>query len=398
MKPEGFHEITPQDTPEKKINVGVLGYGFMGKVHSNSLLKIPYTYKTPPVFPLLIAMGGRNLENVKDTARRFGFRGVYIHWEDMVLDPDIEVFDICTPDHQHAGPSIAAAKEGKHVLCEKPMALTVDEAKQMWQHADAAGITHMCNYNYRFVPAVRLARRLLEDGALGTIYQFRVCYLQEAGRLPSTPLDDIWYASGTASGVLLGIGSHALDMARFLVGDIVKITGLKKTFTPVRRNLDGKEAQVNTDEGNMALLEFANGAVGTMESSAVSSGRKNQLTWEINGSKGSMKFDIEDLNHLYVCLEETTRPDVRGFTKISVTSPEHPLQCLHLPPGHNSGWEYSHVHAMAHFLDCASKNTSVAPYGATFYDGYVVQVLMEAIGQSMENGQKVDIETLLAIK
>gem|GEM_PF-3967815 len=281
-------------------------------------------------------------------------------------------------------------------MCEKPMALTAHEAKKMWQEAETAGITHMCNFNYRFVPAVRLARRLLEDGTLGTLYQFRVRYLQEAGRHPSTALDNIWYASGTASGVLLGIGSHALDMARFLVGDIVRITGLKKTFNPVRRTLDGNEVQVSTDEGNMALLEFANGAVGTMESSAVSSGRKNQLTWEINGSKGSMKFDLEDLNHLYVCLEETPRPDIRGFTKISVTSPEHPLQCLHLPPGHNSGWEYSHVHALAHFLDCAVKNTSVAPYGATFYDGYVVQVLMEAIGQSMETGQKIDTTTFLS--
>ena len=395
MKPDGFQEITAQDSPEKRVGVGILGYGFMGKVHSNALLKIPYTYQQPPALPVLVAMGGRNASRVRDTARRFGYPGIYTDWEKMVRDPDIEVFDNCTPDDQHAGPSIAAAQEGKHVLCEKPMALTAQEARKMWQEAEHAGIKHMCCFNYRFVPAVRLARRLLEEKALGTIYQFRVRYMQEAGRHPATALENIWYASGTASGVLLGIGSHALDMARFLVGDITSISGLKKTFNPVRRTLNGKEAHVSTDEGNMALLEFADGAVGTMESSAVSPGRKNQLTWEINGSKGSMKFDLEDLNHLYVCLEDTVRLDVRGFTKISVTSPEHPLQCLHLPPGHNSGWEYSHIHALAHFLDCVANDKPVAPYGATFHDGYVVQAIMEAIGKSMETGQRIDTTTFL---
>ncbi|HSV31636.1 MAG TPA: Gfo/Idh/MocA family oxidoreductase [Atribacteraceae bacterium] len=385
----GFEAITPRDISEPRLGVGILGCGFMGKVHANGYRKIPYTYADPPCFPELVAMAGRNAERVRDTARRFGFLGYYTDWEKQVCDPRIQVFDNCAPDDLHAEPSIAAMREGKHVLCEKPLALTAAEAFRMWRQAERSGVKHMCCYNYRFIPAVRLARQLLTEGVLGRVYQFRARYLQESGHLSDEVMEQVWYASGTASGVLLGIGSHIVDMARYLVGEIRSVSGLVKTFHATRCNRQGSRQPVETDEGNLALLEFENGAVGSLESSGVSTGRKNQLTWEINGSLGSMVFDLEDLNHLQVYLHEQVHPETRGFSNVSVTNPGHPLQSLILPPGHNSGWEYGHVHALAHFLNCVVNDTPVKPHAADFYDGYLVQVIMEAIKASAAEGKKI---------
>jgi predicted dehydrogenase len=204
-------------------------------------------------------------------------------------------------------------------------------------------------------------------------------------------VEDCWYATGTRSGVLLGIGSHAIDMARFLVGEIETVSGLLKNYNPTRTTRDGKTEQVSADEGNIALVEFAGGASGTIESSCVAAGRKNALSWEVNGSKGSMAFELEDPNHLRVYSEEA-RKQIRGFSSVSVTDPGHPLQTVYLPPGHNAGWEYGHVHALHHFMDCVANDRSVAPYGATFEDGWRIQAIMEAIGESSRTGRRINLD------
>ena len=373
------------------IGIGVVGYGFMGKVHSNAYLKIPYTYQEPAAYPLLISMCGRNEKAVIDTARRFGYQHVCTDWKELIEDPSVQIVDNCTPDSMHAEPSIAAVRAEKHVICEKPLAMTVAEAKEMRDEACNAGVKHMLCHNYRFMPAVRLAKNLIEEGELGRIYQFRGVYLQEVGHEPSEVLENVWYAAGTRSGVLLGIGSHIIDMARFLLGEMEAVAGMVRTFNTSRKDSSGKTESVTADEVNGALVEFTSGAVGTIESAGVSTGRKNQLSWEINGSKGSLRFDLEDLNHLHVCLDKTAVQDVRGFTNISVTDFSHPLQSMILPPGHNTGWEYGHVHALNHFIECVAADRDVAPYGATFEDGYRIQVIMDAIVQSSSDGKKREL-------
>lgn len=373
------------------IGIGVVGYGFMGKVHSNAYLKIPYTYQEPAAYPLLISMCGRNEKAVIDTARRFGYQHVCTDWKELIEDPSVQIVDNCTPDSMHAEPSIAAVRAEKHVICEKPLAMTVAEAKEMRDEACNAGVKHMLCHNYRFMPAVRLAKKLIEEGELGRIYQFRGVYLQEVGHEPSEVLENVWYAAGTRSGVLLGIGSHIIDMARFLLGEMEAVAGMVRTFNTSRKDSSGKTESVTADEVNGALVEFTSGAVGTIESAGVSTGRKNQLSWEINGSKGSLRFDLEDLNHLHVCLDKTAVQDVRGFTNISVTDFSHPLQSVILPPGHNTGWEYGHVHALNHFIECVAADRDVAPYGATFEDGYRIQVIMDAIVQSSRDGKKREL-------
>ncbi len=373
------------------IGIGVVGYGFMGKVHSNAYLKIPYTYQEPAAYPLLISMCGRNEKAVIDTARRFGYQHVCTDWKELIEDPSVQIVDNCTPDSMHAEPSIAAVRAEKHVICEKPLAMTVAEAKEMRDEACNAGVKHMLCHNYRFMPAVRLAKKLIEEGELGRIYQFRGVYLQEVGHEPSEVLENVWYAAGTRSGVLLGIGSHIIDMARFLLGEMEAVAGMVRTFNTSRKDSSGKTESVTADEVNGALVEFTSGAVGTIESAGVSTGRKNQLSWEINGSKGSLRFDLEDLNHLHVCLDKTAVQDVRGFTNISVTDFSHPLQSMILPPGHNTGWEYGHVHALNHFIECVAADRDVAPYGATFEDGYRIQVIMDAIVQSSSDGKKREL-------
>ena len=373
------------------MGIGVIGYGFMGKVHSNAYLKIPYTYEKPAAYPLLVSMCGRKEKSVIDTARRFGYREVCTDWHELIENPAVQLVDNCTPDNMHAAPSVAAAEAGKHVICEKPLAVNVKDAKEMLDAVIKAGVKHMLCHNYRFMPAVRLARKLIEDGEIGTVYQFRGVYLQEVGHRPGEVLENVWYATGTRSGVLLGIGCHIIDMARFLVGEMKSVAGFVKTFNTSRKDSAGRAEKVSADEVNGAIVEFENGAVGTLESAGVSTGRKNQLTWEVNGSKGSLRFDLEDLNHLQVCLDNTPVRDVRGFTSVSVTDFKHPLQSMILPPGHNTGWEYGHVHALHHFIESIVTERPVEPYGATFDDGYRIQVIMDAIVRSAEAGRKIEL-------
>jgi len=392
VAPKGFKAIDYATLDVRQIGIGMLGYGFMGKVHSNAFLKIPYSFPNPTANPRLVAICGRDEARVSSAAAKLRYEGYYTDWKQMVKDPAIEVFDNVTPDDRHRAPSIAAAEAGKHVICEKPLAMTVRDAAAMVEAVQKAGVKHMCCFNYRFFPAVRLAQELIEGGALGKIYHFRGCYLQEPGHNPAAPLEDAWYASGTKSGILLGIGSHIIDMSRFLLGEITALSGLVRTYNPTRTSRAGSVETVTADEGNLALVEFANGATGTLESSGVATGHRNQHTWEINGEKGSLAWDLEDPNHLLAFIDGAPPSAVRGFTNVSVTDPGHPLQTLYLPVGHNAGWEYGHVHALHHFMECVANDSSVAPYGATFEDGYRCQVIMDAIVRSSRTGRRITLK------
>jgi predicted dehydrogenase len=373
------------------VGIGMVGYGFMGKVHSNAYVKIPYSFPSPAGIPRLAVICGRDGAKASEAALRLGYAGYCTDWRDLVKSTEVQVVDVCTPDSEHAAPSIAAAEAGKHVICEKPLAMSVADARAMAAAVRKAGVKGMLCHNYRFIPAVRFARDLIDRGAMGKIYHFRAVYLQEVGHDPSAPLEDCWYAAGTRSGVLLGIGSHIIDMARFLVGEITSVSGLVKTWNTSRVGRGGNKEIVTADEGNLALVEFEGGAAGTLESSGVATGRKNFQGWELNGSKGSMVFDLEDPNHLQVYSDDVAR-DTRGFANVTVTDPGHPMRISYLPPGHNAGWEYGHVHALHHFINCVVNNRSVSPYAATFDDGYRVQVIMQAIQDSSRSGRRVTLE------
>ncbi len=395
MTPKGFNASEDGALDLPRIGIGVIGYGFMGKVHSNAYLKIPYSFPAPAAFPDLIALCGRDQSRVAQAAARMRYRGYYTDWKEMLHDRRIAIVDNVTPDDWHRVPSIAAARAGKHVICEKPLAMTVRDAAAMRDAVEKAGVKSLCCFNYRFFPAVRLARDLIERGALGQIYHFRGRYLQEPGHDPAAPLEDAWYASGTKSGILLGIGSHIADMARFLLGDIVALSGLVRTYNPTRVSGEGRAETVTADEGSVTLVEFASGATGTLESSGVATGHRNQHAWEINGAQGSLAWDLEDPNHLQVFLERgplAPLPEVRGFTNVSVTDPDHPLRTVYLPAGHNAGWEYGHLHALNHFLECVAQGKPVAPFGATFEDGYRCQMIMDGIRRSSGSGRRIELK------
>src|SRR3712207_2378801 len=266
------------------IGVGMLGYAFMGKAHANAYRTLAYMTWPPPLMPQLVAIAGRNEEAVQEAARRYGFADAVTDWKQLVADDRIQLFDNSGPNALHAEPTIAAAEAGKHVICEKPLGRDAAESYETWQRVQAAGVKHMCAFNYRFVPAVRLARQMIEAGELGEIQHFRGAYLQEWG----TTEGEIWRftKAEAGSGALGDLGAHVIDLARYLVGEITDVSAQLATFWPGREVDDAVEAAV----------AFENGAVGTIEATRFATGRKNAFRWEVNGSRGSVAFDLERIN------------------------------------------------------------------------------------------------------
>jgi predicted dehydrogenase len=379
--------------PLKELRIGLLGCGFMGKCHSNGYKKIPYIYPAAGVLPRLLVLCDQKTEIVEKEAARYGFEEYCTDWKEVVADPRIDVFDNCGPDAVHPDPCIAALQHGKHVICEKPLAVSIEKAKQMRQAAAAAAGKAMCTFNYRFMPAVRFARDLIAEGKLGTIYHIRIHYLQMSGHDPSLSPDQVWFSAWPHSGCLQGIGSHAIDQCRFLVGEIASVSALVRTFNKDRaRQSVGCPPEVTSDEGTAAVLEFANGAIGVLESSVVATGRKNFLAWEINASQGSLRWDLEHPNSLFACLTDRGDDSLLGFTEISVTESNHPLVGPWWPHGHNIGWEHCHIIEKFHFLEAVAHGKPLSPYQATFEDGYRVAAIIDAMRQSSLSGKRIAIE------
>src|SRR5947208_5684174 len=247
----------------------MLGYAFMGKAHSNAFKKIGYMTWPPPLVPRLVSIAGRNEEAVRNAAERFGYERWTTDWHDLVADPEIRLFDNGGPNSLHAEPTIAAAESGKHVICEKPLGRDADEAYEIWRRVAATGVKHLCGFNYRFVPAVRLAREMVEAGELGEVRHFRGRYLQDWGDDPTL---DTWRFDPDAagSGALGDLGTHVVDLARFLNGEIETVSGFTHTFLPGRKVDDAVEAAV----------AFANGSVGTLEATRFAHGRRNAFQGE----------------------------------------------------------------------------------------------------------------------
>jgi len=354
----------------EQIGVGMLGYAFMGKAHVNGYKTLAYMTWPSPLEPRLVSIAGRNADAVAEAAARYGFERHVTDWRELVADPEVQLFDNGGPNDAHAEPTIAAAEAGKHVICEKPLGRTADESHEIWQRVAAAGVKHMTAFNYRFVPAVRLAREMIDRGELGDIRHFRGRYLQEWGATSA----EVWRFDRDAagSGALGDLGAHVIDLARYLVGEIESVAASTRTFYPGR----------DVDDAFESVVEFANGAVGTIEASRFAPGRKNAFSWEINGSEGSIAFDLERLNELQ--WSEGTK----GFRTILVSEAEHPFWQWWWPHGHMIGWEHTFVHELRHLLDAIANDTDVAPHGATFEDGYRAAEVCDAILRSAGSGAR----------
>jgi predicted dehydrogenase len=379
---------------KRTLGIGVLGYGAMGRAHSSAFRRLPQVFSPLPLEPRLVAVAGRSEEKVADFAGRFGYDRWCRGWEELLADERVELFDDTGPNYLHAEPCIAAAKAGKHVLCEKPLGRNAAEARRMLEAVQAAGVRHMCGFNYRFVPAIRLARQILEEGRLGRIYHFRARYQNPAFVDPSLPLAWRMDREMAGSGALGDLGSHIVDLARFLVGEPVAVTGATTTTFVTERPLAGdpsRSGPVTTDDAFQAMLLFGNGATGTLEASKMCAGSQNRLELEVNGAWGSLQFNLERLNELRLYLREDEKVGLGGFRTIQVNSANHPFAARWWPR-HPLGWDHSFVHEMSHLLEAIAGNGEVAPYGATFEDGYRAAVICDAILASAERGSRTKIE------
>lgn len=366
------------------LGVGMIGYGFMGRAHSNAYEQVRRTFGPLAPDVELVSIAGRNETAVAAAAGRYGFRRHETDWRRTVADPDVALVNVCAWHDVHADASIDAARRGKHVVCEKPMALTVDEARQMRDAAVAAGIVHRVAFNYRFAPAVVIARRLIANGALGRIHRARISYLIGGLASATTP----WFWDDRVSGVLLNLGSHVIDMARYLVGEPVTVTGMIGQGYAERplHGDPGTFAPIGADDMVVAAVEFENGALGCLEASWLCAGRNNQFSFEINGSDGSVAWDLERFNWLSV-----HRPGQRGFEDILATGTDDPLMRGWWPPGHQLGWEHLHVNLIREFLLAVAGTPLTDTVGASFEDGYRAAVVTAAIQEAGRTGRAITV-------
>jgi predicted dehydrogenase len=379
-----------------EVGIGIVGAGFMCRAHSNAYHKARYFYWNKKFLPKLVAVADITQSGANEAAERYGYSYGCVGWERLMADPEIDLVDICVGDALHARIALEAAEAGKAILCEKPLALTVEDARLMVETVQKKAVVNMAGYNYRFLPAVILAKKLITDGVMGKLYNFHAVYGQDQGADDRVPAEKLWYVMGPkASGASNGIGSHIIDMSRFLMGDIGSVSGLLATYNKTRASSNGV-FDVKNDEEMLCLAEFKNGSTGLFKASAVSGGRKNYFAWEVYGSGGSMRFDTEDPNILHVYLRDSPIREINGFTAVNVTQLDkgHPLMEHFWPRGSGLGWEDAHVNEIAHLLDCIVEKTTVAPMGATIVDGLRVVETIQAIKVSHESGKRVFMEDI----
>jgi predicted dehydrogenase len=380
-----------QEIPD--IGIGMLGYAFMGKAHTNAYKKIPYMMYPPPMNPKLVAVCGLVGSEAGEAAARYGYESCYTDWREMLENDKVQLLDNGGPNNVHAEPCIAAAEMGKHVISEKPLGRTAEESKLMWDAVKKAGVKHMTGFNYRFVPAIRQIRNLIDSGMLGQIYHFRAVYLQE-WIMPHYGTPKIWRLdkSVAGSGAIGDLGAHIIDLAHYLVGGFKSIGAFTKTFIEERDLVDGEGTGiVDVDDAFSAALEFENGAIGTLECSRFAGGRKNYNCFEINAEKGSVFFNLERLNEMKVFWVDEEPKETQGFHDVLVTEAHHPWWENWWPHGHLIGWEHTFVHELTHLLDCIVNDKEVGPHGATFEDGYRAAVICDAIVESAKSKKQIDI-------
>ncbi|MFG1918703.1 Gfo/Idh/MocA family protein [Micromonospora sp. NPDC048898] len=376
----------------------MVGYAFMGAAHSQAWRTVNRVFDLPARARMALICG-RDTTKVADAADRLGWDASTTDWRELINRDDIDVVDICTPGDSHAEIALAALAAGKHVLCEKPLANTVAEARAMTAAADvarAAGVRSMCGFNYRRVPAVTMMRQMVADGRLGVIRHVRATYLQDWIVDPQFPL--VWrlQKDRAGSGALGDIGAHIIDLTQFVTGQRISgVSAVTETFVKERplpaessglaATVDGGSVPtgpVTVDDAAVFVARLDGGALATYEASRFATGRKNALRVEINGSLGSVVFDLERLNELE--FYDATRPTVeQGFSRILVTEGEHPYMSAWWPPGHIIGYEHSFTHEMRDFIEAVATGVDPTP---SFADALQVQLVLDAVARSAELG------------
>lgn len=391
-------------TAAPAIGVGMLGAGRIGRVHAHAYRVLADAARTDAadgrepgaVLPRLAAVAGRRRE---PAAPRYGFQRRVGDWRELLADPAVRLFDNCGPNDLHGEPTIAAAEAGRHVLCEKPLGRDAEEAFEIWRRVAATGVRHMCAFNYRFVPAIRLARELVADGELGEVLHLRARFLQSWGL---DALDDRaeaarggWRAdpARAGSGALGDLGSHLVDLARQLAGEPVAVTGQLTSFRGAARAgaaVGAAPPRGAVDDAFAATVRFASGAAGTLEASRCVAARRTALAFEVDGTRGSLAFDLGRLNELRL----TPRGGparTAGTRTIAVTAAGHPTIEPWWPAGRVVGWQHAFVAQQGHLLEAIARGTGVAPVGATFEDGYRAAEVCDAIARAAASGTRQQI-------
>lgn len=386
---------------KRKLNVALIGYQFMGKAHSNAYRQVARFFDDLEVEPVLKVICGRNEENVRKAAQKYGWEEYDTSWERVVERKDIDLVDVSVPGNIHAPIAIGAANAGKMVLCEKPLANTLAEARQMYEAVQKNGVPNALCHNYRFAPAVQLAKQLIDEGRIGKIYHFRGTYLQDWIVDPNFPL--VWRLQKevAGSGAHGDLNAHLIDMARFLVGEIAEVSGMMETFIKQRPRLAASDdrlggvastemGEVTVDDAALFLVRFENGAIGSIEATRFALGRKNYNRFEINGSKGSLVFNLERMNELEVYFQDDP-PHVRGFRVVQVSDSVHPFMSAWWPVGHIIGYEHTFINLVYTMLKAFDKGEVFKP---NFEDGLRNQAVLEAVDISSQQKRWVSISEL----
>lgn len=379
----------------KTINIGLIGAGFMAKAHSIAYAGMPMFFWPAPAMPYKKMIVDVNEETARDAKDKLGFASWSTNWEDIINDPDIQVVDICTPNNVHAQIAIAAARAGKHILCEKPLSLTPEEAKEMYEAARENDVKTMVAFNYRRTPAVQLAKKYIEEGAIGDILDFRGTYLQDWSADPDSPLSWRFQKDICGTGALGDIGTHVVDMLRFLVGEFDAVNartatyikkrpiqnGLNDSLGNTKGGLDTPKSDVSVDDQCVFMIECKSGAFGTIEATRNAWGRNNYITFEIHGTAGSLYFNYERRDELQVCFA-SDKEDRRGFRTV-YTGPNHPYGDGLWPiPALGIGYTETKIIECYDFFRAIAENTEASP---NFKDGYAIELISDAILKSAKS-------------
>jgi len=363
-------------TAKKTLNIAMIGTGFIAKAHSNAFLQVNHFFQTPYDLNLQV-LCGRNPATLQATASQWGWKQTETDWKKVVTRPDVDIVDIATPNALHCPIALEAAAAGKTILCEKPLAATLEEAEKMAEAA--AKIPTLVWFNYRRVPAVVLAKNLIDDGKLGNIYHYRALYLNESGNDPAKTSGWRYRRSESGSGALGDLLSHSLDTALYLNGTVSDLTAMTHTFAAGR----------DVDDAVLLLAHFVNGSIGSFEATRFGVGHRNQTSFEILGSKGMLRFDLEDMNRL-VFFDASEKAEIRAARSLMVPGPNHPYSQNFWKPGHAIGYEHTFIATLGDFLLALSRLETFHP---NFDDALAVQRLMHLIESSAASRAWVKVQS-----
>jgi myo-inositol 2-dehydrogenase/D-chiro-inositol 1-dehydrogenase len=376
-----------------RLNIGLVGYGFMGRTHSNAFRKVSNFFDVP-YEPVLKAVCGRNRQRAEDFQARWGYQSIETEWHKLIEREDIDLIDIASPNDTHAEVAVAAAQAGKAVLCEKPLGRNAAESQSIVDAAEKAGIPNMVWYNYRRVPAVVLAKQLIDEGRLGRIFHYRAKFLQDWTISKDLPQggEGLWRldAQVAGSGVTGDLLAHCIDTALWLNGPVASVTAMTETFIKERKhNLTGHVEKVGIDDASAFLARFGNGSLGLFEATRYARGHKALYTLEINGEGASIAWDLHDLHRLQY-FDHRDEGRLRGWRSIHITDSDHPYMKHWWVPGLQIGYEHTFIHQVADFLSgLASGNVP----GPSFRDGLATDYVTDAVLASAKNGSWETVKT-----